>query len=239
MHVRKAGFVEGEGRRELLRYLRHEMGHVVNYAYQLYDEGDWVRLFGPITKTYLEDYRPSPFSRRYVRHLPGWYAQKHPDEDWAETFALWMTPALDWRAEYATQPLALAKLEYCDRRMNELRDAEPIVTENKTEEDVRELGYSVEEYYGHMGPRLGRVPGRARRRAARHLRGARARRRERVARPGRAPGAADRARSGRLDLPLDGHFPERTRSLLRHLAERAEALQLAYDPTREAQANMA
>ena len=59
------------------------MGHVVNYAYRLYDDEEWVKLFGSMTQPYLEDYRPSPFSRRYVRHLPGWYAQKHPDEDWS------------------------------------------------------------------------------------------------------------------------------------------------------------
>ena len=51
-----------------------------------------MRLFGSITQPYREEYRPQPFSRRFVRHLPGWYAQKHPDEDWAETFAVWMTP---------------------------------------------------------------------------------------------------------------------------------------------------
>ena len=64
----------------------------VNYAYKLYDDESWVKLFGSITQHYREDYRPQPFSRRFVRHLPGWYAQKHPDEDWAETFAVWMTP---------------------------------------------------------------------------------------------------------------------------------------------------
>ena len=77
------------------------MGHVVNYAYRLYEEEDWVKHFGSITQPYLEAYRPEPFSRRFVRHLPGWYAQKHPDEDWSETFAVWMTPHLDWRREYA------------------------------------------------------------------------------------------------------------------------------------------
>ena len=62
----------------------------------------------------MEEYRPSPFSRRYVRHLPGWYAQKHPDEDWAETFAVWMTPAAQTgKKEYAGWPEALAKLTYC------------------------------------------------------------------------------------------------------------------------------
>ena len=122
LHAEKGEFLEGRGRRELLRYLRHELGHVVNYAYKLYDDGEWVRLFGPITQPYLEDYRPSPFSRRYVRHLPGWYAQKHPDEDWAETFAVWMTPGIDWRNDYADQPLALSKLEFCDRTLRALKE---------------------------------------------------------------------------------------------------------------------
>src|SRR4029453_6448977 len=86
--ARRLGHVEGANRPDILRYLRHEMGHVVNYAYQLYEEEDWVKHFGSMTQPCLEEYRPEPFSRRYVRPLPGWYAQKHPDEDWAETFAV-------------------------------------------------------------------------------------------------------------------------------------------------------
>ena len=78
LHGEEVGHIEGFSRQDILRYLRHEMGHVINYAYKLYDEEDWVKLFGSITQPYLEDYRPQPFSRRYVRHLPGWYAQKHP-----------------------------------------------------------------------------------------------------------------------------------------------------------------
>jgi hypothetical protein len=93
LHEQRVGHVEGLSRADILRYLRHEMGHVVNYAYKLYEREEWVRLFGSITQPYLEEYLPSPFSRRYVRHLPGWYAQKHPDEDWSETFAVWMTPS--------------------------------------------------------------------------------------------------------------------------------------------------
>ena len=115
LHAERVGHVEGFDRADILRYLRHEMGHVVNYAYRLYDDEEWVEQFGSITQPYVEEYRPEPFSRRYVRHLPGWYAQKHPDEDWAETFAVWMTPGLDWRTEYGGWPEALAKLEYCDR----------------------------------------------------------------------------------------------------------------------------
>jgi len=106
-----------------------------------------VRQFGPITRPYREEYRPEPFSRRYVRHLPGWYAQKHPDEDWAETFAVWMTPGLDWRAEYGNWPEALAKLEYCDRVMGELRDADPLVTDDELDEDVSEIPYTLDQFY--------------------------------------------------------------------------------------------
>ena len=119
-HADRGGLVEGGDRADVLRYLRHEMGHVVNYAYRLYERPEWTGQFGDINLPYEEEYRPRPFSPRYVRHLPGWYAQKHPDEDWAETFAVWMTPGLDWRGRYAGRP-ALAKLEYCDRVMADLR----------------------------------------------------------------------------------------------------------------------
>jgi plasmid stabilization system protein ParE len=147
LHREEVGHIEGFNRSDILRYLRHEMGHVINYAYKLYDGEQWVKLFGSITQPYLEDYRPQPFSRRFVRHLPGWYAQKHPDEDWAETFAVWMTPGRDWRADYAPWPTALAKLEYCDRTMAELADRDPLVTATELDEDVGELTYSLQDFY--------------------------------------------------------------------------------------------
>jgi hypothetical protein len=73
-----------EDSREIMRYMRHEAGHVFNYAYRLYARPDWVALFGPFDRPYREKYRPVPFSRNYVRHMEGWYAQKHPDEDFAD-----------------------------------------------------------------------------------------------------------------------------------------------------------
>src|SRR5438309_8321896 len=123
------------------------MGHVVNYGYKLYDDPEWVKHFGSITQPYEEEYRPEPFSRRFVRHLPGWYAQKHPDEDWAETFAVWMTPALDWRGEYADRPTALGKLVLCDKLMHEIADAAPLVTDDALDEDVATLGFSLDDFY--------------------------------------------------------------------------------------------
>ena len=128
VHAERIGHLEGVGPGELLRYLRHEMGHVVNYAYQLFEQEDWINCFGSITQPYADGYRPEPFSRKFVRHLPGWYAQKHPDEDWAETFAVWMTPRSDWRTEYGYWPEARAKLDYCDRLMALLKDRDPPVT---------------------------------------------------------------------------------------------------------------
>src|SRR6186997_1600932 len=147
LHAERVGHVEGFDRADILKYLRHEMGHVINYAYRLYDQEEWVKQFGSITQPYKEEYRPEPFSRRFVRHLPGWYAQKHPDEDWAETFAVWMTPGADWRADYAGWPEALAKLTFCDQIMKLLADREPPVTAEELDEDVGDMGYSVEQYY--------------------------------------------------------------------------------------------
>jgi hypothetical protein len=238
LHAKKGLMLEGNGKQDVLRYLRHELGHVLNYAYKLYDDGEWVRLFGPITQPYLEDYRPSPFSRRYVRHLPGWYAQKHPDEDWAETFAVWMLPGHDWRDEYSDQPQALAKLEYCERVMGELRTREPLVVEATTEEDVGELGFSLEEYYGHMSQPEGEFP--------HGLDGAlRSIFEELAPEPGRdALPASKLVRSLERELMAyvyrwTGHFPERTRALVRHLAQRSDDLGLVLDPAREREATLA
>jgi hypothetical protein len=239
LHARHHGHVEGTSPADVLRYLRHEMGHVVNYAYKLYDREDWVRLFGSITQPYLEEYRPEPFSPRFVRHLPGWYAQKHPDEDWAETFAVWMTPGRDWRAEYAGWPEALAKLDYCDRVLAELAEREPLVTTTDPDEAVDEMDYSLEEYYRPSGHNGGEFPP--------GLDGALRSIFEGLGTFEDATSAAPRRPASELirrlevDLMADvyrwtGHFPERTRALLRHLAERADRLNQVYPADREARA---
>jgi hypothetical protein len=237
LHVERTGFTEGVGRSDLLRYLRHEMGHVVNYAYRLYDEEAWVECFGAITQPYLEEYRPQAFSRRYVHHLPGWYAQKHPDEDWAETFAVWMTPGSTWPAEYADWPEALAKLRYCARTLQALADREPLVTAEDLDEDVGDIASTLDQYYrGLDEPRDEFPPGLDG--ALRCIFEDLGRPREESAEAERRP-AAELIRRLERDLPTcifrwTGHFPERTRALLEHLAERAEALQQVYPEDREA-----
>lgn len=241
LQAERVGHVEGFNRADILRYLRHEMGHVVNYAYRLYDREEWVKLFGSITQPYEEEYHPEPFSRRYVRHLPGWYAQKHPDEDWAETFAVWMTPGYDWRAEYGGWPIAIAKLDYCDRVMSELADAEPLVTDDELDEDVGELEYSVEQFYGSASAEGADLPP--------GLDGALQAIFDDLddTDPGDGPSlepAADLVRRLETELMANvyrwtGHFPERTRPLVRHLHERAVVLRLGYPTNREVSAIVA
>lgn len=116
--------VEGGARRDCMRILRHEMGHVMQRAYGLHRRKSWRDLFGPSSIPYPEHYRPNPLSRRYVQHLKRWYAQCHPDEDFAETFAVWMLPRATWKRQYEGWA-ALQKLNYVDEVMEELAGQKP------------------------------------------------------------------------------------------------------------------
>lgn len=140
-----AGSVEGD--EEAMRYLRHEAGHAMNYAFRLHDRPDFESTFGNYARPYREHFATNPLSRDHVRHILGWYAQKHPDEDFAETFAVWLTPDLDWRTEYAEWP-ALRKLEWLDGVMkgiaHDVPDA-PCVTEDDM--PVEAMHWTVGEHY--------------------------------------------------------------------------------------------
>ena len=131
---------------EVMMYLRHEAGHAFNYAYKLYRTAEWKQLFGPYRRAYRENYKPVAFSRSYVRHIAGWYAQKHPDEDFAETFAVWLTPDSKWRSKYRHWG-ALKKLEYMDRIASELGDAEPLRKRGRRDITVDEMDMTVAEFY--------------------------------------------------------------------------------------------
>jgi hypothetical protein len=135
-----------EDRREILMYLRHEAGHAFNYAYELYRTPEWRDLFGPFRRPYRDDYRPVPFSRRFVRHIAGWYAQKHPDEDFAETFAVWLTPRSQWRKKYKGWG-AMAKLRYVDRMARRFRDVEPVRPQGHTDITVEQMETTVADFY--------------------------------------------------------------------------------------------
>jgi hypothetical protein len=135
-----------EDEREIMMYLRHEAGHAFNYAYRLHRTAEWKALFGPFRRPYRENYRPVPFSRNYVRHLAGWYAQKHPDEDFAETFAVWLTPRSAWRKRYRDWG-AMAKLLYVEKIAGELGEVEPIRRRGLPDMTVDEMESTVGEFY--------------------------------------------------------------------------------------------
>ena len=135
-----------EDAREIMMYLRHEAGHAFTYAYRLHNSPEWKRVFGPFRRPYRDNYRPAPFSRDYVRHLPGWYAQKHPDEDFAETFAVWLTPRSNWRKRYRGWN-ALEKLRYLDRLAREVGRSDPPRRRGQIDITVDEMESTVAEFY--------------------------------------------------------------------------------------------
>ncbi|MBL8858377.1 MAG: putative zinc-binding metallopeptidase [Planctomycetes bacterium] len=158
--------VEGGTRKECMKILRHECGHAVQQAYRLQRRRRWQQLFGSSTKPYPDAYRPNPASKRFVQHLRMYYAQSHPDEDFAETFAVWMGPRTRWRKRYAGWP-ALDKLEFVDETMAEI-GAQPAAVRSR--EHVEPLGSNTKTLRKHYAERRGRFQPSAVSSYDRHLR---------------------------------------------------------------------
>jgi hypothetical protein len=138
--------VEGGDAESCLRILRHEAGHAIDNAYQLRRRPIRRRLFGNPAIEYPEYYTPKPYSKSFVQHLDHWYAQSHPDEDFAETFAVWLDPQAMWATRYAGWP-AQRKLEYMDRLMRELARKRPVVTTRRTVDPLSRLKKTLGEHY--------------------------------------------------------------------------------------------
>jgi hypothetical protein len=138
-------------KRDLMFLLRHEAGHAISYAYELYLAPEWRELFGDFFTTYPANFKFkfNPKSRNYVRSQgePKYYAQAHPDEDFAETFAVWLTPRSNWRTAYRNWP-TLRKLEFVDALMRRIRDKKPHVIGGPLDSPYHEKAYTLIEYYG-------------------------------------------------------------------------------------------
>ena len=119
LEARQMFEVEGGNKTWCMQLLRHEAGHAIETAYHLHRKRKWRRIFGRASKRYPDCYTPKPKSRDYVLHLDWWYAQSHPSEDFAETFAVWLKPGSAWRRRYRNWP-AIHKLEYVDELMAEI-----------------------------------------------------------------------------------------------------------------------
>jgi hypothetical protein len=138
--------VIGGRRNWCLRLLRHEAGHAVDTAYRLRRRKRYRELFGKSTVPYPKVYRPKPTSRHHVLHLGFWYAQSHPSEDFAETFAEWLGSPRAWKRRYRGWP-ALAKLEYLDQLIGELAGARPPVASRQHVAPASSLAVPLREYY--------------------------------------------------------------------------------------------
>lgn len=138
--------VEGGTKRSCLRILRHEVGHAIQTAFALHRRASWRRAFGEHGKAYPDSYRPRPYSKRYVLHIDNWYAQSHPDEDFAETFAVWLTPGSQWRKRYRGWP-ALRKLEAVDAMMADIAEKTPTARSRRRVDPVDGDGTTLRALY--------------------------------------------------------------------------------------------
>jgi len=138
--------VEGGSESQCIKILRHEAGHCIDTAYRLHRRKKWRELFGSFAEPYPEVYNPKPGSRQYVLHLDWWYAQAHPAEDFAETFAVWLSPGSRWRSRYKGWP-ALRKLEYVDALMKEIAGEPAPVRSRRKVEPLSQDRTPLREHY--------------------------------------------------------------------------------------------
>lgn len=138
--------VEGGTDRWCTLLLRHETGHAIDSAFRLHRKKLWRNTFGSFSRSYPDVYRARLLSRSYVHHLDAWYAQSHPAEDFAETFAVWLRPGVRWRRRYADWP-ALRKLECVDTLMKEIAGKTPPVRDRSYMSPLSRLKLTLGEYY--------------------------------------------------------------------------------------------
>lgn len=155
LQYERRGYVEGGTPEETLRYLRHEMGHVVAGAYGLHGQPAWRAVFGDAAQRYPEVGEPYPFDpccRDHVRYLPGCYAQSHPDESWAETFASWVHPNYFPLVRYQGWPGALRKLYLAGQIIRGLKHLPPVSMVQSRVRPVESLGMSAGAFFQADAP---------------------------------------------------------------------------------------
>lgn len=146
--------VEGGTEAWCMKILRHEVGHAIDNAYRLRRRREWREVFGRASQPYPKYYQPKPYSKKYVLHLDMWYAQSHPVEDFAETFAVWLKPRSRWRAQYADWA-ALKKLEYVDKLMSDLQEERPRVMSRERVDSLPTLKKTLREHYAQKREHYG------------------------------------------------------------------------------------
>jgi hypothetical protein len=156
MRLEKAQMLEVEGGTPewCMQILRHEAGHAFDNAYELRKRRRRLRMFGRPSTPYPDFYLPRPYSKSFVLHLDSWYAQSHPDEDFAETFAVWLTPDSDWRVRYADWP-ALKKLEYVDELMSAIAGRPAVNASRRRVEPLEHIRTTLRRHYARKRQHYG------------------------------------------------------------------------------------
>lgn len=153
---RMIGYAEGGDAAGCMRILRHEAGHALDNAHRLHRRAAWREHFGAFTTPYRATYRPRGGRQHFVENLGNGYAQSHPGEDWAETFAVWLAPGSRWRTRYAGLP-ALRKLCYVDELVREIADRPPVVRTRERIDPLAEQRATLREHYARKSAQLGRA----------------------------------------------------------------------------------
>ncbi|MDH5580889.1 MAG: putative zinc-binding metallopeptidase [Bdellovibrionales bacterium] len=153
LEKRIIGEAEGETSDWLMMLLRHETAHALDNAYHLRKNKRRQNLFGLTSKKYPLSYTPRPHDKNYVQHLDEYYAQAHPDEDWAETFAIWLNPKSNWREVYKNWP-CIKKIELCDEIINKIKNKRPLCQKVIETEPFTKIDISLKNYYDDKKRRL-------------------------------------------------------------------------------------
>lgn len=136
------GYCEGESKREFFKLCAHETGHAIDNAFRLRLKKRRQRVFGLSSKTYPKFYVPRVDFDNYVTHLKGFYAQAHPEEDWAETFAVWLSYP-NWRKRYRGK--AYEKLACVESIISRLE--KPVIQSKSITLPYQQDTRTIEEYF--------------------------------------------------------------------------------------------
>ena len=137
-------------KKAIIEILHHEVGHCILYAFEIYKRPDFAEAFGDFNAPYpdngfVENFKPILVGKEFVRHLPdcNWsYGALHCDEDFAETFSVWLERDRKfWKQKYLGGK-AFEKLLYMDRLMKEIQDIEPLVISGRKHKPLHTVKFS-------------------------------------------------------------------------------------------------
>lgn len=154
LEKKKIGYVEGGTAKSFKKYLRHELGHVIDNIYDLRNCPKRKKLFGDSAIKYPSSYKPRIYSRNFISYLEKGYGQSHPDEDFAETFAYWLDPNKRLSVKRYSS-LAIKKIDYFNELFLEKKKPKKQVISNETIDHYKECDQFLSNYYRKRRKQMG------------------------------------------------------------------------------------